>query len=92
MVRHSACTEADLEFRADERALMLRVSDNGRGFDPSSVPADDGLRSIRERAEALGGHLDVMSRLGKSTKLSFAIPFVDHPRSTVTESVPALPA
>ena len=38
MVRHSACTEADLEFRADERALMLRVSDNGRGFDPSSVP------------------------------------------------------
>jgi PAS domain S-box-containing protein len=91
MVRHSECTEADLEFSADERALMLRVSDNGRGFDPSSIAAGHGLRSMRERTEALGGHLDVLSRPGTGTTLSFVIPFIDHPRSTVAESVPTVP-
>ena len=87
MVRHSECTEADLEFRADERALMLRVSDNGRGFDPSTVAAGHGLRSMRERTEALGGHLDVRSGPGTGTTLRFVIPFADHPRSTATQSV-----
>jgi len=90
MVRHSACTEADLEFRVDERALMLRVSDNGRGFDTAVVAAGHGLRSMRERTEALGGHLDVLSRPGRGTTLSFAIPFADHRRSTVAETVPGL--
>jgi PAS domain S-box-containing protein len=91
MVRHSECTEADLDFRAGERALMLRVTDNGCGFDPSSIPAGHGLRSMRERTEALGGHLDVRSRPGTGTTLSFAIPFIDHPHSTVAESAPTVP-
>jgi two-component system sensor kinase FixL len=81
MVRHSGCTEADLEFRADQHGFVLRVRDNGRGFDPASATTGHGLRSMRERTEALGGHLDVWSCPGSGTVLTFTIPLADHPNS-----------
>jgi signal transduction histidine kinase len=78
MVRHSGCSAADLEFRSDNQELVLRVSDNGRGFEPATVDAGHGLRSMRERARALGGHLDVLTYPGRGTTLTFTIPLRDH--------------
>ena len=58
MVRHSGCSTADLEFSVTAQGLVLRISDNGRGFDAEAESAGHGLRSMRERTAALGGHLD----------------------------------
>ena len=77
LARHSECTYADLEFRAGDGGFLLRVSDNGRGFDPATTGAGHGLRSMRERAESLGGHLDICSRATAGTTLTFTIPFAD---------------
>jgi PAS domain S-box-containing protein len=77
MVRHSRCSDADLEFRIEDDQLLLRVSDNGRGFDVSAARAGHGLRSMAQRTEALGGHLDVLSQPGHGTTLTFVIPVTD---------------
>jgi hypothetical protein len=45
---------------------------------------------MRERSEALGGHLEILSGLGTGTTLSFDIRFANHPHSTVAESVHTL--
>jgi len=74
-VRHSGCTEADLELRVEPDGLVLVVSDNGRGFDVSRNADGHGLASMRERTEGLGGVFDVLSRPGEGTLLSFRIPF-----------------
>jgi signal transduction histidine kinase len=41
--------------------LTLRVADNGHGFDITRAGNGHGLRSMRERTEAVGGHVDVRS-------------------------------
>jgi PAS domain S-box-containing protein len=77
MVRHSGCSEADIDFTAEAHQLVLRVSDNGRGFDPAAVNAGNGVRSMYERTQALGGRLDVLSEPGRGTILTFTIPLTD---------------
>ena len=33
IVRHSQCTQADIEFKIEQSWLVLKLSDNGRGFE-----------------------------------------------------------
>ena len=77
MVRHSGCSTADLEFSVTAQGLVLRISDNGCGFDAEAESAGHGLRSMRERTAALGGRLTAESRPGAGTTLTFAIPLTD---------------
>lgn len=81
MVRHSECSDAELEFRLEDDRLVLRVSDNGRGFDVPAARAGHGLRSMAQRTEALGGHLAVLSQPGHGTTLTFVIPVRDRVQS-----------
>jgi signal transduction histidine kinase len=49
-------------------------SGNGRGFDPQGLkPGGMGLSTMRERAEALGGRLQVISEPGQGTKVSLEL-------------------
>jgi len=74
-VRHSGCTEADLELRDEPDGLVLVVSDNGRGFDVSRNADGHGLVSMRERTEGLGGVFDVLSTPGEGTLPSRSRPW-----------------
>jgi PAS domain S-box-containing protein len=74
MVRHSGCSHADIEFRAEADRLFLGLRDNGRGFDVSQGSSGHGLASMRERTEGLGGNLEIVSRQGEGTALTFTIP------------------
>ncbi len=81
MVKHSACTEADLEFRIVHNWLVVRVSDNGRGFDMgaagngnSTGMGGHGLVSMRRRAEALGGTYEVKSAKAGGTTVTLKVP------------------
>ena len=63
-LKHSGCNEVQLGLSEDEalRRLKIRVADNGRGLPPDAEPGSGhGQRSMRERAEALGGTLTVNS-------------------------------
>jgi signal transduction histidine kinase len=74
MARHSGCSEAVLEFRESERGLLLRIADNGTGFDVTSASAGHGLRSMRERTQALGGRFEIDSEPGRGTLVTFTFP------------------
>jgi signal transduction histidine kinase len=54
-----------------KRDVELCVSDDGCGFDEKRCPPDRlGLRSMRERAQAVGARLDVESRPGHGTRIT----------------------
>ncbi len=55
----------------DQQAgLELRISDDGRGFDPQRIPAASlGLGIMRERAEAVGAEFKVESQIGSGTQV-----------------------
>ncbi|SPD75660.1 hypothetical protein PITCH_A700030 [uncultured Desulfobacterium sp.] len=61
--------------------IILRVEDNGKGFDVERRLADAidekrmGLRSMQERVSLLQGKMTIMSRLTEYTKISIKFPY-----------------
>ena len=70
-----------LTFAKDE--VRLEVVDNGVGFSRASVSTDFtssghlGLISMQERAELLGGRLEIKSSPGKGTRVNASVPVAD---------------
>ena len=74
LTRHSRCTEAQIEFHIGAETLMLRVSDNGKGFDADKRGDGHGLGSMRERANSIGGQFTLESRPGNGTTITLIVP------------------
>lgn len=81
LIRHSRATRIEMALEASGGYLVLRVEDNGVGFDverhrsaPANVASGIGLRSMREQAAALGGSLDIESG-ANGTRLQVRVPF-----------------
>ena len=56
---------------------MLRIRDDGRGFDPSAVRRAGrhlGLVSMRDRAATVGGSLVIRSAPGEGTVVEMEVP------------------
>jgi len=69
--RHAEAKHVEIVLACTESAIILKVTDDGRGFDPVSSPGKGmGLRFMRERIEALDGELTVESAPGAGTRLS----------------------
>ena len=61
-VKHSRASEIVLVLSENDDGVMVEVRDNGRGFDPNATyPGHLGLKSMRERAQSLKGHLAIDS-------------------------------
>jgi ligand-binding sensor domain-containing protein/signal transduction histidine kinase len=80
IVRHSGAARACIALRVDRRQLVLRISDNGRGFDPDGPDAGHGLQNMTARAGTLKGLLRMSSRPGE-TIIEATIPYAHRPRS-----------
>jgi PAS domain S-box-containing protein len=75
---HATKVYADSEKKAG--TVFFRLADNGIGFDieqtqAGSVPERGfGLAAMDERLKMLGGQFEILSRVGKGTKITFEIP------------------
>jgi len=76
--RHAHARHIEVEVRYGGGELQVRVGDDGQGIDPAVLSTHRsghfGLPGMRERAEVLGGHLNVWSRAGIGTEIVLAIP------------------
>ena len=71
--RHGRATTITLQGWRDD-ALHVVVEDDGCGFDPAAVTRGFGLVSMRERAAALQGSLELRSVTGRGTRLEMSLP------------------
>jgi signal transduction histidine kinase len=78
VVRHSQASRASVELVAPDGPvpLVLRIEDNGIGFDPAAVVklGHQGLSNTRERAVQIGGTAEIHSRLGQGTTVIVTVP------------------
>jgi ligand-binding sensor domain-containing protein/signal transduction histidine kinase len=81
MVRHSACTEADIQFTVQDGQLSLTLKDNGKGLLREQVDSGHGLDSMKARAKSLGGTLQISSAVGNGTTVSLVVPLDRHLRT-----------
>lgn len=78
-IRHASPAQVSVELEFANTRLVLRVHDDGRGFEPTQVASSNGnghygLTSMRERAEGVGGTLRVESAPGRGTHIEAAVP------------------
>lgn len=75
VVRHAQGRSANVHLEFADGHLSLRVQDDGRGFDASTLANHGlGLASLRERALAVGGTAEVRSRPGAGTTIAVRLP------------------
>ncbi len=74
--KHSKAQQVQLTLHGSDAGIHMRVTDDGVGFDPDAERADEhnGLRNFRNRANAIGGRIDIESSPGHGTTVSFAVP------------------
>lgn len=73
IMKHAKATEISLEVEVGN-GLLIRLKDNGRGFNDEEVKLfSNGLRSMRERMENIGGNFSVSGNNGTIVTLSLAV-------------------
>ncbi|MCS6947928.1 MAG: histidine kinase [Steroidobacteraceae bacterium] len=74
-LRHSGARTIDITLGADATGILLRIDDDGCGFDPAvRHSGGSGLRIMRFRAHALGGELRIAPRPGGGTRVECLLP------------------
>ncbi len=77
---HAHATNAQIALDFQETMVAITVEDDGSGFDVNELqgPAQQrkglGLHTIKERAEMLGGQVQIESRIGRGTRVRLEIP------------------
>ena len=88
---HSQGLKVAVEITYDPKQFRLRVRDDGRGIDSAILEQGGrsghwGLQGMRERAQKLGGELEVGSRPGAGTEVSLTVPGATAYRASETKA------
>jgi PAS domain S-box-containing protein len=80
IVKHAKASTVKLEMRTRNGSVILKIQDDGQGFDPKATkPADKalgglGLTNIRQRALSMDGTCDIVSQPGGGTTITVTAP------------------
>ena len=76
--KHAQATQVWIKFDVIPNAINITVGDDGRGFDPVESRVDPekhfGLQMMRERADSIGGKIQVNTWPGKGTEIMLWVP------------------
>jgi PAS domain S-box-containing protein len=77
IAKHAGASEAEIEVYDRETHLLAVIQDNGEGFDVMKmlhIKSGSGLLNIKERAELVGGNIQIDSKEHRGTELIVEIP------------------
>lgn len=76
VLRHSQASQTKLQLDLGDMNVKVTVDDNGKGFDVAILDEGEsmGLKLIQDRAEMLGGFMEVNALEGQGTRVTFQIP------------------
>ena len=76
--RHAVASEIVVKLENTNAAVEMTIRDNGQGFNLSDLekfpPGYHGLNIIRERAEGLGGSVNISTAPGEGTEIRISLP------------------
>jgi signal transduction histidine kinase len=83
--KHAGVDEATVAVRQLDGRAVVQVLDEGHGFEPVEVgPGQTGLGlwSMRERAQEIGGDIDIRSSIGNGTQVTISLPVASYRKGT----------
>ena len=76
IAKHAGASHVDISLEDDGSAVLLTVTDDGKGIDPNDMHKNGsyGIRGMRERADFLGGTIEVSGASGAGTQVRVSLP------------------
>ncbi|PCC40443.1 hypothetical protein CIK66_03400 [Brachybacterium alimentarium] len=74
VARHAGATTVTVTLAGDEHGSLLRISDDGAGFEADHAPRGHGLANMADRARRAGGSLRVLSAPGQGCTVTASVP------------------
>lgn len=72
--KYSKANLVEIELYQQDHSLILKIKDNGKGFDKQKITTGNGLRNQLERAKEVNGNITINSHLGRGTELELHLP------------------
>jgi PAS domain S-box-containing protein len=77
VLKHAKATQLEVRLEQRDGRVCLMIGDNGQGFDPGAASQKTaqtwGLNIMRERIESIGGDVQIESRPGEGTRVTFEV-------------------
>ena len=74
LAKYSACSLAVISIKKENKNIVTIIKDNGKGFNARIINSGNGLKNMRERADAIKGKLMIETSEGTGTMVTLFIP------------------
>jgi nitrate/nitrite-specific signal transduction histidine kinase len=74
LAKYSQCRHANIEIFIAGKKLVMKIADDGVGFDINNADTGNGLYNMQKRAQSLQGKLVIDAQPGKGTKVLLEMP------------------
>ncbi|HKO81555.1 MAG TPA: ATP-binding protein [Chitinophagaceae bacterium] len=73
IIRHAAANAIHLAAKKENSKLVIKLSDNGKGFDTNQNSGGVGLQNLKNRSKMINADLAITSEPGKGTTVTISI-------------------
>jgi signal transduction histidine kinase len=73
-IKYSGTGKISVTANATGKQLLLKIADQGAGFDPGNPKNGNGLRNMQARAKEMNGTLKIYSQAGVGTTIELGVP------------------
>ena len=74
-LKYSGENEATIALDFGQKELRVTIADAGKGFIYDPYHLGFGLLNLRERAQSVGGTIEVETGIGKGTRITMIVPY-----------------
>jgi signal transduction histidine kinase len=75
LVKYSKCSHASIKIETYDYSMVLKIQDDGVGFNVDEVDSGNGLSNMQKRAKSLNSKLVIDSQPGVGTKIMLEVIF-----------------
>lgn len=73
ILKHSQASEIDFTLKNEESGILMRITDNGIGFDTETQKGGKGLGNLQNRAKQINARLNIQSVIGQGTTVELGL-------------------
>lgn len=76
ITKHAQAKHVDMKLSIEKGMLVIKMVDDGKGFDIQKPSSRNGLRNMTSRATEVGGTFEIKSEIGKGSEITLSVPML----------------
>ncbi|WP_288369598.1 sensor histidine kinase [uncultured Algoriphagus sp.] len=73
-IKHAGPSNIKVQMKESDGRYLVRIEDDGKGFDTSQQSKGSGMTNLRKRMETIGGAFEIISSPGNGTQINLSLP------------------